>query len=76
MDADMLGHLEGCGLINSIATYTWQCQAVNPGGVANGVETEWMSADDLSQYLEVSRYRDRETKWRGKGNEKPLNVPI
>jgi hypothetical protein len=64
LDAGMLNHLEGCGSINSIPSSTWQCQAVSAGtvanegvasgGVASRVQSEWMSADHLSQYLEVS----------------------
>ena len=54
LDADMLTHLEGCGSINWIATTTWQCQAVSAGGVAGGAESEWVNADQLNQYLEVS----------------------
>ncbi len=53
LDMVMLSHLEGCGIINWITTSTWQCQAVNPGGVAGGAESAWVDASLLSQYLEV-----------------------
>lgn len=58
LDAETLAYLEGCGAINWISTSTWQCQVVNIEGVAggSGVGADWVSADHLSQCLEVSEW--------------------
>ncbi len=52
LDLEMLSHLEGCGSINWNNSVTWQCRGEGTGGGAGS--EDWVDADHLSQYLEVS----------------------